>query len=740
MPHLDVQSIRALADGRQPMPFDVLGLHALRGSDEPGRVIRAMLPWARDAWVVRGDQVLPMDCLDRAGVFELVLDDETDWFPYRIRGRGWHAEEPVEFDDPYRLSPVLDEERLVHYHQGHESRAYEMLGARRVVHEGFEGTVFSVWAPNAEAISVIASFNGWDHRTHPMRPRGQTGIWELFVPGVRGGDIYKFSIHTRQGQRLEKADPYARAMEMRPRSASVVVDERDYEWRDHEWMEQRVDRQNPDRRPISIYEVHLGSWRRNPDEEQQTWSWLGYRELAEQMLPYVAELGFTHVELMPVTEHPFDGSWGYQTLGYFAPTSRFGSPDDFRYFVDEAHRLGLGVILDWVPAHFPTDAHGLAWFDGTHLYEHADPRKGQHPDWGTLVFNYGRNEVSSFLVSSAVYWLEQFHVDGLRVDAVASMLYLDYSREAGEWIPNQYGGRENLEAIAFLKRVNEVVHHECPGVLTFAEESTAWPGVSRPADHGGLGFDLKWNMGWMNDTLDYLEHDPLFRKHMHDRLTFSLVYAFSERFLLPLSHDEVVHGKRALVTKLPGFDPDRFATLRALYGYMWTHPGKKLLFMGGEIAQWSEWNHEGSLEWHLLDEPLHRGVQHLVGRLNHLMRDEPALYQRDFSSEGFEWIDSSDADRSIIGYLRWNEDWSRAVAVVSNFTPMRWEGYQLGLPFAGGWSLRVNTADPTFGGSHAVGDEVFDTVGEPWHGRPVSIRFDLPPLSTVILTAARSER
>src|SRR6056297_2302199 len=470
------------------MPFDVLGLHALRGSDDPGRVVRAMLPWARDAWLVRGEQVLPMECLDHAGVFELVFEDETDWFPYRLRARGWHAEEAVEFDDPYRLSPVLDEERLVHFHQGHESRAHEVLGAQRMQHEGFEGTVFSVWAPNAEAISVIASFNGWDPRTHPMRPRGQTGVWELFIPGVTSGDFYKYSIHTMQGQRLEKSDPYARAMEMRPRSASVVVDERDYEWRDQEWMEQRVERQHPDGRPISIYEVHLGSWRRNPDEEEQTWYWLSYRELAEQMLPYVAELGFTHVELLPVTEHPFDGSWGYQTLGYFAPTSRFGTPDDFRYFVDEAHRLGLGVILDWVPAHFSTDAHGLAWFDGTHLYEHQDPRKGEHPHWGTLVFNYGRNEVSSFLVSSAVYWLEQFHVDGLRVDAVASMLYLDYSREAGQWIPNQYGGRENLEAIAFLKRVNEVVHHECPGVLTFAEESTAWPGVSRPVDHGGLGF------------------------------------------------------------------------------------------------------------------------------------------------------------------------------------------------------------------------------------------------------------
>ena len=738
MAHLDPHSIRALADARKSMPFDVLGLHPIRSQHEAGRVVRAMLPWAKQAWVVRGDDVLEMQCLDHAGVFELALEDETDWFPYRLRGLGWHREEPVEFDDPYRLPPVLDEGRLHRFNDGQEWRAWEILGARRLVHEGFEGTLFSVWAPNAEAISVIASFNGWDARTHPMRPRGSTGVWELFVPGVQAGDLYKFSIHTRQGQRLEKTDPYARRMEMRPRSASVVVDERTYEWRDADWVEKRAVLQDPDERPISIYEVHLGSWRRNPGPDGKTWFWLSYRELAEQMLSYVADMGFTHVELMPVTEHPFDGSWGYQTLGYFAPTSRFGTPDDFRFFVDEAHRLGLGVILDWVPAHFPTDAHGLAWFDGTHLYEHADPRKGQHPDWGTLVYNYGRNEVSAFLVSSAVYWLEHFHIDGLRVDAVASMLYLDYSRKEGEWIPNQYGGRENLEAIQFLKHMNGIVHHQFPGTLVCAEESTAWPGVSRPTEENGLGFDLKWNMGWMNDTLDYLEHDPLFRKHMHDRLTFSLVYAFSERFLLPLSHDEVVHGKRALVAKIPGYDSDRFATLRALYAYMWTHPGKNLLFMGGEIAQWSEWNHEGSIEWHLLDADHHRGVQELVKRLNHVVNDEPALYERDFDHEGFEWIEPNDSDRSTIAFLRWNRDWTRCAAVVVNFTPIQWDGYRLGLPFAGRWDLRVNTADPRFAGSQPLGAESYQTQDTHWHGRPYSIAIDVPPLSAIILTAERS--
>ena len=736
MPHFDPTAIRALSDGRCSVPFDVLGIHALGAPDAPGRVIRAMLPWAREAWVVRGDETIPMQRLDHAGVFELALEDETDWFPYRLRGLGWHKDEPVEFDDPYRLAPVLDEERLLRFHHGDESRAWEILGAQRIEHEGFEGTLFSVWAPNAEAISVIASFNGWDMRSHPMRPRGVTGVWELFIPGVTSGDIYKYSIHSRQGVRLEKTDPYARAMEMRPRSASTVVDERSYEWHDEEWLARRADHQRPDGRPISIYEVHLGSWRKNPGDDG-VWHWLSYRELAEQLLPYAADMGFTHVELMPVTEHPFDGSWGYQTLGYFAPTSRFGTPDDFRHFIDEAHRLGLGVILDWVPAHFPTDAHGLAWFDGTHLYEHEDPRKGQHPDWGTLVYNYGRNEVCSFLISSALYWVEQFHIDGLRVDAVASMLYLDYSRKEGEWIPNQYGGRENLEAITFLKRMNEVVHGEHPGILTFAEESTAWPGVSKPTFDGGLGFDLKWNMGWMNDTLDYLEHDPLFRKHMHDRLTFSLVYAFSERFLLPLSHDEVVHGKRALVGKMPGYDSDRFATLRALYGYMWTHPGKKLLFMGGEIGQWSEWNHEGSLEWHLLEDDLHRGTKELVRRLNRLHIDEPALHERDFGSDGFEWIDCNDADRSVISYLRWSEDWSRCAAVVVNFTPMRWEGLHLGLPFEGGWKLAVNSADPDFGGGHSIGGESFQASGRESHGRPASIVFDMPPLSTVVFVGSR---
>jgi 1,4-alpha-glucan branching enzyme len=739
VPILHEQQIRALADACFAAPFDVLGIHAIDGEDRPGRVVRALLPWAREAWVMRGEEAVPMERLDPAGVFECVWPDAADWFLYRLRARRFDGA-IVDFEDPYRLAPVLDEGRLYRFHHGEDVRAWEILGARRLLHEGFEGTLFSIWAPNAAAISVIGSFNGWDARTHPMRPRGSTGIWELFLPGIAAGALYKFALLTRQGQRLEKTDPFARAMEMRPRSASVVVDERTYDWTDAQWMQERADRQRAQDRPISIYEVHLGSWRRNPGPEGSgDWLWLSYRELAETLVPYAKEMGFTHLELMPVTEHPFDGSWGYQTLGYFAPTSRFGSPDDFRYFVDRAHRAGLGVILDWVPAHFPTDAHGLAWFDGTHLFEHADPRKGMHPDWGTLVFNYGRNEVSSFLTSSALYWIEQFHLDGLRVDAVASMLYLDYSREEGQWIPNQYGGRENIEAIAFLKHMNAVVHHEHPGALTFAEESTAWSGVTRPVEWGGLGFDLKWNMGWMNDTLDYLAHDPLFRKHVHDRLTFSLVYAFSERFLLPLSHDEVVHGKRALVSKMPGFDPDRFATLRALYGYMWTHPGKKLLFMGCEIGQWGEWNHEVSLDWHVLEWEHHRGVQTLVRRLNELLRDEPALHECDFSSDGFEWVDCHDADRSVISYLRWSADWKRCAVVVVNMTPMKWEGYRVGVPSGGEWSLRLNTAATEFGGGNDLGSTAFSAYAHEWNGRPFHLSFDLPPLSTVVFTRAVKE-
>lgn len=735
MSALDPHRIAELVEGAHHAPFDVLGLHALQAPEAPGRVVRAFLPWARSVWVEEAGRSTPMQRVHAAGLYEAEFDGREDWFAYRLRAEDWSGGQ-VEIEDPYRFLPVLDEERLWCFHRGEEIRAWQLLGARELEHGGVRGVVFAVWAPNARAVSVVGSFNGWDARVHPMRSRGGTGVFELFLPRVQGGDLYKFSILTHDGHRLEKADPYARAMELRPRSASVVVADSGYRWSDESWLRSRAQRHAPDQ-AMSIYEVHLGSWRRNPDPEHRRWQWLSYRELADQMLPYAADLGFTHVELMPVTEHPFDGSWGYQTLGYFAPTSRFGTPDDFRHFVDRAHALGLGVILDWVPAHFPADGHGLALFDGTHLYEHADPRLGQHPDWGTLVFNYGRNEVACFLLSSALYWIEEFHVDGLRVDAVASMLYLDYSRQEGQWIPNRYGGRENLEAIEFLRRCNGAVHTEHPGVLTFAEESTAWPGVTAPLDHGGLGFDLKWNMGWMNDTLEYVQLDPLFRRHRHDRLTFSLVYAFSERFLLPLSHDEVVHGKRSLLSKMPGADPERIATLRALYTYMWTHPGKKLLFMGGELGQWGEWNHEGSIEWHLFEDPRHAGIHALVRRLNALLREYAALRARDFTHEGFEWIDAQDADRSTIAYLRWNEDWTEAAAVVVNFTPVRWEGYRLGLPFDADWERVLDSGAPEFGGREAVAAGPWKPTDAPWQGRPCHIEFDLPPLTALVFIGKR---
>jgi 1,4-alpha-glucan branching enzyme len=659
-----------------------------------------------------------------SGLFEVEVDQPIEELQYRLHARGRDAGER-EFEDPYRFLPVIANEHLQRFRAGVEWRAWHFLGARPLVHQGVSGFCFAVWAPNASAVSVVADFNRFDARIHPMRNRGDSGVWELFVPGCEAGACYKFSIVGAENRREERADPYGRAMEMRPHSASVTVGESTHAWQDQEWM---ATARRDLSAPMSIYEVHLGSWRR-ADDPGGFRRWLSYRELARELVPYAADLGFTHLELMPITEHPFDGSWGYQTLGYFAPTSRFGSPDDFRFFVDEAHRHGLGIILDWVPAHFPRDGHGLARFDGTHLYEHSDPRRGAHPDWGTLVFNYARNEVQSFLVSSALYWLEEFHLDGLRVDAVASMLYLDYSREPGQWVANEYGGRENLDALAFLRYLNDAVHAQVPRAWVIAEESTAWPGVSGDTSGGGLGFDLKWNMGWMNDTLKYFERDPLHRKHHHQELTFSLIYAFHERFLLPFSHDEVVHGKSAMVTKLPGFDVDRFATLRMLYAYLWTHPGKKLLFMGGELAQWSEWNHDSELEWSLLDWEPHRQVHQFVRNLNRIYRTRRSLHEVDFDENGFEWIDADDGDRGTLSYLRWSRDWQEVTCVAMNLTPVPRAGYRLGLPFGGAWQVLANSSRSEVGG----GPEILTAEASEAAGRPFSLSFDLPPLSAVIV-------
>jgi 1,4-alpha-glucan branching enzyme len=618
-------------------------------------------------------------------------------------------------------------------HEGTHLRSYDKLGAHVTSADGVSGTRFAVWAPNAAAVSVIGDFNGWDRRAHPLTSRGSSGIWNAFVPGVGQGALYKYHVVSGHGAyESERADPYGFAAELRPQTASKVWDLTRYQWGDADWMRRRAQTQAP-AAPLSVYEVHLGSWRRASDGR-----WLTYRELGEQLADYVAAMGFTHVELLPVSEHPFDGSWGYQTVGYFAPTSRFGTPDDFRAMIDHLHQRNIGVILDWVPAHFPRDGHGLAYFDGTHLFEHADPRQGQHPDWGTFVFNYGRVEVQNFLLANALFWLEQYHVDGLRVDAVASMLYLDYGRRAGEWIPNRHGGRENLEAIAFLRRFNEVVYGRFPDVMTIAEESTAWPMVSRPTYVGGLGFGFKWNMGWMHDMLDYMSRDPIYRSYHHDRLTFSLMYAFAETFVLPFSHDEVVHGKGSMIGKMPGDEWQRFASLRLLYGYMGGHPGKKLLFMGNEFGQLREWDHDRGLDWHLLDQPFHAGLQRWVRDVNTLYRGAPALHELDADAAGFEWIDCSDRERSVVSFLRRSRG-GDVCLFACNFTPSPRANYRIGAPAAGRWEEVLNSDAPLYGGSGIGNFGGVSASPAPAHGRPHSLSVTLPPLAVVAFTPARGE-
>ena len=617
--------------------------------------------------------------------------------------------------------------------EGSHYRAYEKLGAHQTERDGVAGTQFAVWAPDAERVSVLGDFNGWRWDEDPLYPVGSSGIWAGFLPGVGQGALYKYGVASRfLGYGAEKADPYAFASEVRPRTGSVVWDLSGYAWGDADWMASRGRRHGLDA-PVAVYEVHLGSWRRAPDDGHR---WLTYRELAPLLAEYVADLGYTHVELLPVSEHPFDASWGYQTVGYYAPTSRFGTPQDFMYLVDTLHQKGIGVILDWVPAHFPRDEHGLGYFDGTHLYEHSDPRQREHQDWGTFIFNYGRTEVSNFLISNALFWLDKYHIDGLRVDAVASMLYLDYSRKEGEWIPNRYGGRENLDAIGFLRRFNEVVYGQYPDVMTVAEESTAWPMVSRPTYVGGLGFGYKWDMGWMHDTLQYMSHDPVHRKWHHDRLTFRMLYAWHENYVLPLSHDEVVHGKGALLSKMPGDFWQKFANLRALYGYMYAQPGKKLLFMGGEFGQWDEWNHDASLDWHLLRWEPHQGLQRWVRDLNRLYTSEPALHELEANPAGFEWVDCCDGDGSTISLLRKARDPNDVLLFVCNFTPVPRTDYCVGVPHGGRWREVLNSDSTYYFGSgmgNGGGTEA-ENVGA--HGRPHRLRITVPPLGMVAFKKA----
>jgi 1,4-alpha-glucan branching enzyme len=631
---------------------------------------------------------------------------------------------------PTEYRQILSEFDLHLFNEGTHYRAWEKFGSHRTTVDEVAGVHFAVWAPNAQHVSVVGDFNRWDGRVHPMRKLIPSGVWETFIPDLPDGACYKYEVRTSAGHLVEKADPYAQRFEVPPNSASVIWTEGRYEWGDGEWLRDRPSLGGWHERPMSTYEVHLGSWRRVPEQGNR---FLTYRELAETLVPYVREMGYTHIELMPVMEHPFSGSWGYQVIGFFAPTSRFGTPDDFRYFVDQCHRHGVGVILDWVPGHFPKDAHGLARFDGTALYEHEDPRQGEHQDWGTLIFNYSRNEVRNFLLSNALFWLEEYHVDGLRVDAVASMLYLDYSRQQGQWIPNRYGGRENLDAISLLQQLNSLTHGEHPGTMTAAEESTSFPGVSRPVHLGGLGFTFKWNMGWMHDILQYMREDPVHRRWHHNLVTFSALYMHSENFILPFSHDEVVHGKGSMLDKMPGDVWQKYASLRALFGYMFGHPGKKLLFMGSEFGQWREWNHDRSLDWHLLDDEAHAALRRWVKDLNAFYRAEPALYQVDFEPGGFRWIDCNDNENSVVSIVRFARDRHDAVVVILNFTPVPRHEYRVGVPEAGWYAERLNSDAAIYGGGNIGNGGGAATEPVAAHGFEQSLRLTIPPLACLIL-------
>jgi 1,4-alpha-glucan branching enzyme len=729
--------IRLILRAEHADPFHILGPHPVDADGQQWLAIRAFRPHSRELSVVLEGDPTPHPATR-------VHPDGFYWAQVPRPAAPWSCRYRLQITDEgggtalvydtYAFPPLLTDFDLHLMGEGTHYLKYEKLGAHLRELDGVRGVHFGVWAPNASRVSVVGDFNHWDGRVHPMRNRGVSGIWELFIPDLNEGLIYKFEIRSRfGGALLLKADPYAFASELRPLSGSVVRDIDTYRWADQAWMAERG-RRDWLASPLAIYEVHLGSWRRPADNAGR---WLSYRELAEQLIPYVKQMGFTHIELMPVMEHPLDASWGYQTLGYFSVTSRYGSPSDLMYLIDRCHQEGIGVLFDWTPAHFPRDGHGLGLFDGTHLYEHADPRLGEHPDWGTLVFNYGRTEVQNFLLSNALFWLDKYHVDGLRVDAVASMLYLDYSRKPGDWIPNEYGGRENLAAIALLKRMSELVHSRYAGVLTIAEESTAWPAVSRPTYLGGLGFSLKWNMGWMNDTLRYLALNPIHRKYHHNELTFSMIYAFTENFALPLSHDEVVHGKRSLLSKMPGDDWQQFANLRLLFGYQWAHPGKKLLFMGGELAQRSEWWHESGLDWNLLEFAPHQGVHRLVADLNRVYAAEPALHQVDFDWHGFEWIDCHDADTSVLSFLRRGRDHADFLLIVLNFTPVVRENYRVGVPEPGLYREVLNTDSALYGGSNVgnLGGVQADPI--PWNGRPYSLCLRLPPLAAAYFKIQR---
>jgi 1,4-alpha-glucan branching enzyme len=711
--------LERIAQARHHDPFSVLGKHR----DQDLDLVRVFMPQADEVTIAEGN--VRLDRIPDTDIFEWRGAPGTVPDHYHLVWNDSGQHEHIAHD-PYSFPPQLPDFDLHLFSEGRHHHAYRVLGGHVHSVDEVSGILFAVWAPNAERVSVVGEFNQWDGRRHPMRVRGGSGVWELFIPDLEAGCLYKYEIRNQKsGEILLKTDPYAQAFEVRPQTASIIAGPARYDWNDEVWMEQRpsLDWQHT---PMSVYEVHLSSWQRGPEGD-----FLSYRQLAESLVDYVREMGFTHIELLPVTEHPYDPSWGYQATGYFAPTSRYGSADDFRFFVDTCHQHGIGVLLDWVPAHFPKDAHGLARFDGTPLYEHADPRLGEHLDWSTLIYNFGRNEVNNFLLSSAVFWLEEMHIDGLRVDAVASILYLDYSREEGEWIPNKYGGRENLEALDFLRELNIITHEEQPGILMIAEESTSWPQVSRPTWTGGLGFDMKWNMGWMNDTLEYMSEDPLYRSYHQGKLTFSMLYAFTENFMLPFSHDEVVHGKQSMPNKMPGDEWQRFANLRALYAYMFCHPGKKLLFMGTEFGQGREWDSTQILDWYVLDYPYHQGVQRLVKHLNQLYKDLPALHHYEFEWRGFEWIDCNDADNSVLSFIRRSDE--QFVVVVVNLTPQPHHGYRIGVPEAGVYREIFNSDSEIYAGSNMGNEGALVADELSWMNKPYSISLTLPPLAAVIL-------
>jgi len=731
---LHPDAIAALVHADHGSPRDILGAQQI----SPRKmVVRAFRPTAKELYLLdeRKSKVdkIEMTKIDDAGLFEASLSGTVDKLVYSLT-EITHEKNEYTFKDPYAYPLFLSEFDLYLHAEGRNWEIYKKLGAHQRTVDGVTGINFAVWAPNAKRVSVIGDFNNWDGRVHLMSPNGGSGVWEVFIPGLGFGEKYKYEIKSHHmGYMAEKIDPYGFYAERRPNTASIVADINSYTWNDSDWMASRA-KKNMLQEPMSTYEVHLGSWQRKEGNE-----WLSYRELADRLVNYVKEMGYTHIELMPVAEHPFDGSWGYQVTGYYAPTSRFGTPEDFMYFVDQCHQANIGVIVDWVPAHFPKDGHALSFFDGTHLYSHEDARQGEHPDWGTYIFNYGRNEVRNFLIANALFWLKNYHIDGLRVDAVSSMVYLNFSREDGEWIPNMYGGNENLEAVDFLKEANVVIHEQCPGAITIAEESTAWAMVSRPTYIGGLGFTFKWNMGWMHDTLKYFQKDPVYRKWEHNKLTFSMVYAFNENFVLSLSHDEVVHGKGSLMNKMPGDWWQKFAQLRLLVGYQYMHPGKKLNFMSMDIAQWTEWSEARSLDWHLMDMGTHQNFNKFVKDVNHLYKDEPALYEVDFTPDGFRWIDGGDAENSSFSFVRFAKDKQNFVVVVMNCTPVPRLNYRLGVPQKGYYSELLNSDAEIYGGSNIGNFGGVNSDDVYAHGFEQSLNLSLPPLGIVVMKYQKPE-